>query len=257
LKSAILCPLLVVLFLPSLCSARQKSQFTPPPPLSPEEGERQAGLLVARLLAQKPDQNLTNTGSLDIRDAQGHERQIPVRFDIAVASPKWLSVYVAAPSAAFQGEEFTVIHQDAQLNQYRLVRGSISQAVPLSGNQLMVPFVGSDFWLTDLGLDFLHWPQQRILKKQMRKNFFCDVLQSTNPKPAPGAYSRVVSWIAANRPDEIIVVHGDAYDHEGRLLKEFDPRKVEKINGVWQLEEMQIRNRQTGSRTLIEFNLHQ
>jgi hypothetical protein len=40
-----------------------------------------------------------------------------------------------------------------------------------------------------------------------------------------------------------------------KLLKEFDPKKVEKVNGVWQLEEMEIRNRQTGSRTRIDFNL--
>jgi hypothetical protein len=39
------------------------------------------------------------------------------------------------------------------------------------------------------------------------------------------------------------------------LLKEFEPKKVEKVKGTWQLEEMEIRNRQTGSRTRIEFNL--
>ena len=119
----------------------------------------------------------------------------------------------------------------------------------------MKPFAGSDFWLVDLGLDFLHWPQQRVIRKQMRKNLFCDVLESTNPHPAPGAYSRVVSWIAVNRPEEIVVVHADAYDSNDKLLKEFDPKRVQKINGAWQLEEMEIRNRQAGTRTRIEFNL--
>ena len=119
----------------------------------------------------------------------------------------------------------------------------------------MVPFAGSDFWIADLGLEFLHWPQQRVLKKQMRKGLFCDVLQSTNPQPGPGSYARVLSWIAVNRPDDIVIVHAEAYDNRDKLLKEFDPKKVEKVDGVWQLEEMEIRNRQTGSRTKIEFNL--
>ena len=118
----------------------------------------------------------------------------------------------------------------------------------------MAPFAGSDFWVADLGLEFLHWPQQRILKKQMRKGLSCDVLQSVNPQSSPHGYSRVVSWIAINRPEDIVIVHAEAYDSRNKLLKEFDPKKVEKVNGVWQLEEMEIRNRETGSRTKIEFN---
>jgi len=120
----------------------------------------------------------------------------------------------------------------------------------------MVPFAGSDFWAADLGLEFLHWPQQRILRKQMRKGLVCDVLQSINPEPARGAYSRVLSWIAANRPEDIVIVHAEAFDTKDKLLKEFDPKKIEKVNGLWQLEEMEIRNRQTGSRTRIDFNLN-
>jgi hypothetical protein len=121
----------------------------------------------------------------------------------------------------------------------------------------MTPFAGSDFWLVDLALEFLHWPQQRVLKKEMKRDLFCDVLQSTNPAPGPGTYSRVVTWIAANRPDEIVIVQGQAYDTKDKLLKEFNPKKVRKINGVWQLESMEIRNLQTGSRTRLEFNLEQ
>ena len=119
----------------------------------------------------------------------------------------------------------------------------------------MTPFAGSDFWIADLGLEFLHWPQQRVLRKQMRKGLSCDVLQSINPEPRPDGYSRVVSWIAINRPEDIVIVHAEAFDKQDKLLKEFDPKKVEKVNGVWQLEEMEIRNRQTATRTRIDFNL--
>lgn len=119
----------------------------------------------------------------------------------------------------------------------------------------MAPFAGSDFWIVDLGLDFLHWPQQRVLRKQMRKGLSCDVLQSVLPHPVSGGYSRVVSWIAINRPEDIVIVHAEAFDTRDKLLKEFDPKKVEKINGIWQLEEMEIRNRQTGTRTRIDFIL--
>ena len=27
----------------------------------------------------------------------------------------------------------------------------------------MTPFAGSDFWVADLGLEFFHWPEQKVL----------------------------------------------------------------------------------------------
>jgi len=232
--------------------AQPKNPNAPPPPLEPAEGERQAKALLGTLLAQKPTQNFTNTGTLSVREADRHEREVPVRFEILVTPTNWLNVYEAASSRNTPGERFSIIHADNQSEQYLVQQ---LNGKKLSPTQLMEPFASSDFWLVDLALEFLHWPQQRVLKKEMRKELFCDVLQSSNANPAPGGYSRVVSWVAVNQKQDIVIVHADAYDSSGKLLKEFNPRKVEKVNGVWQLEQMEIRNRQTGSRTRIEFNL--
>jgi YD repeat-containing protein len=116
----------------------------------------------------------------------------------------------------------------------------------------MIPFAGSDFWIADLGLEFLHWPQQKLIRKQMRRSQSCDMLESTNPNPKPGAYRRVVSWIDIDTGG---IVHADAYDANDRLLKQFDPSEITKVKGEWQLEEMEIRNRQAGTKTLIKFKL--
>ena len=62
------------------------------------------------------------------------------------------------------------------------------------------------------------------------------------PAPVPGGYARVVSWIIIESPHGI--VHADAYDAQGELLKQFDPTTVEKVQGEYQLEEMEMRNRQ-------------
>jgi hypothetical protein len=86
----------------------------------------------------------------------------------------------------------------------------------------------------------------------MSRGQSCKVLESINPKPVKGSYSRVVSWID-NDSDGI--VHAEAYDFQNQLLKKFDPKDFKKVNGQWQLQEMEIDNRQTGSSTRIEFNL--
>jgi hypothetical protein len=246
---------LTLLFASFICSAQPQNELRPPPPLEPAEGERQARTLVARLLSEKPDQPSTNSGVLEIKDSKGNQHSLKVRFEIIPTPTNWLNTYVCTENTNGGADQLTIVHRDSQSNQYLLASSQV-QSTPqsLSGDDLMAPFAGSDFWLADLGLEFLHWPKQRVLKKQMRKGLSCDVLQSINPQSGANRYSRVVSWIAINRPEDIVIVHAEAYDTHNKLLKEFDPKKVEKVNGLWQLEEMEIRNRQTGSRTKIEFN---
>jgi hypothetical protein len=122
----------------------------------------------------------------------------------------------------------------------------------LNDNELMTPFAGSDFWLADLGLEFFHWPEQKVLKKEFRRNCSCVVLESTNPNPATNGYSRVDSWIDEESGG---IVMARAYDAQDRLLKEFYPKDVKKVKGQWQVESLEIDNVQTGSRTRLEFDL--
>jgi outer membrane lipoprotein-sorting protein len=251
----------LLLALAPRCFGQAQSELKPPPPLSPAEGQRQARALVSHLLAQTPEQASTNAGVLRIRDAQGNQRSVPVQFEIVPTATNWLNIYHTSAAPGSGREKLTISHRKNDPNQYWLEKSSATgpaQPPPqeLPPTALMAPFAGSDFWIADLGLEFLHWPEQRVLKKQMRKGLSCDVLQSVNPQPAPGSYSRVLSWIAINRPEDIVIVHAEAYDARDKLLKEFDPKKVEKVNGAWQLEEMEIRNRQTGSRTKIGFDLN-
>lgn len=249
-----LCALALFLWC-SAAGAQPKSDLTPPPPLDPAEGDRQARLLVARLLEQRPEQPATNSGLLKIRDSEGKQREVSARFEVVPGANQWLNIYEAADAPPSPPVTLTIIHNNKGPNEYAL--SGPAGPRKLSAAELNTPFAGSDFWVVDLGLEFLHWPQQRVLRKQMRKGLSCDVLQSINPQPVRGGYSRVVSWIAINRPEDIVIVHAEAFDDRDKLLKEFDPKKVEKVNGLWQLEEMEIRNRQTGSRTRIDFNLDQ
>ncbi len=122
----------------------------------------------------------------------------------------------------------------------------------LDKTQIWTPFANSDFWIADLGLEFFHWPQQKVLKHESKRTRACTVLESTNPNPVLGSYSRVVTWIDN---ESHAIIYAEAYDVNNKLLKEFNPKKVKKVNGQWELEEMDIRNVQTGSRTWITFDL--
>jgi hypothetical protein len=237
--------------------SQPKSAVPPATPLlPPAQGEKEARELVGRLLASRPEKNTTNTGSLRIRQ-RDVQREIPVRFEITASPSALVSIYEARPNDAnLPSTTLTVTQIPSQPNEYLLseTRAGSTNSLPkkLSGNETMIPFAGSDFWVADLGLEFLHWPKQRVLKKEMRRGQSCDILESTNPQPVPGAYSRVVSWVDI---DSGGIVHADAYDAHNEVLKLFDPTELKKVNGERQLEEMEMRNRSTGSHTWIKFNL--
>jgi len=240
----------------AVCLAQRQPDVRPPP-LNPVQAEREARALITELLAPQPP--LTNTGLMKIRDTEGKERSVPVRFEIISTPTNWLSVFETTPTNnKAAAVKLTVLHPDNQPNQYLLLDPARTGAAPgaprtLTGNQTMIPFAGSDFWLADLGLEFLHWPKQRLLRKELRRSQSCDVLESINPDPPPRGYARIVSWITIDAPHGI--VHADAYDSGNEVIKRFDPKKLEKIQGEYQLESMEIRTRKTDTRTLIEFNL--
>ena len=252
------CFLLTFLVSSSVCVG-QRQNDPRPAPLDPVLAVQEARALVSDMLAQRPDQNTTNTGRVTIRNAAGKEREIPVRFEITSTQTGWESVYETLPSAGSPGgTKLTISHSGERSNRYELFTPAASGttnavAQVLDQTQIMAPFTGSDFWIADLGLEFLHWPKQRLLRKEMRHSKSCDVLESINPAPVPGGYSMVVSWIMIERPHGII--HADAYDARGDRIKQFDPKSLEKVEGEYQLESMEIVNRKTHTRTVIEFDL--
>ena len=118
----------------------------------------------------------------------------------------------------------------------------------------MIPFADSDFWIADLGLEFFHWPAQIVLPKSTNlvRGREYTLLESTNPNLSTNSYSHVLTWIDKETGG---ILQAEAYDFNGRLLKEFAPKSFKKVKGQWELQEMEIRNVQTGSRTRLEFDL--
>lgn len=212
----------------------------------PATAEREGCELARQLRELRPEANLTNTGKLVIRNAKKPRQEIPFTSRILVTESNWTSAYEATWGTN-RPVAFCVEHRPETPNRYCLAGATV-----LPNHQTMTPFAGSDFWLADLGLEFFHWPAQYLWKREMRRGKSCQVLESRRPESWTNGYARVVSWI---HTESGAVVQAEAYDPRGKLLKEFRPTAVEKVNGAWQLKEMEIENVQTGSRTQLVFDL--
>jgi hypothetical protein len=223
--------------------------------------EIQGRQLAQQLCDSRPAENFTNTGILKIRDEKGQTTEIQIKIEAVVTTTNWSSTYELSPtdivSNTWTPIRLVVLHDSSNSNQYHLAIsfGGVPErrwTKDRSDIVAVLPFAG-DFSVADLGLEFFHWPEQKILKKEFSRNRACMVLESTNPDPSTNGYSRVDSWIDE---ETLGIVHAEAYDANGKLLKEFDPKSFKKVNGQWQLQEMEIRNVQTGSRSRIEFDLN-
>ncbi len=252
--------------LAALCSAVNLSLFA----ADLTEQQREGREVVRQiLLDQTPTENSSITGVLKIRAKGAKPEEVPVKCEVILTATNWQVVYSSQFTNSAGGDmnfdrshfnQLTILHTDAQPNRYLFPNVNRSptdtnQFHQPKPEQLFAPFAGSDFWVADLGLEFLHWPDQRLLKKELRSSVSCYRLESVNPDPAPGAYARVLLWLMIEPPHGI--VHAEAYDAAGKLMKEFDPKDLEKVNGQYQVQTLEIRNVKTGSRTRLEFNFDQ
>jgi len=229
----------------------QKQDLDRPAPIEPAQGASEARKLIDEILLQRPGEVPTNA-TLKIRDAQGSEQSIPVRMDVTETATNWTQVYQTLPGKDKQGEKLTIIHTFGKPSRYLFSQAGQTDAAELTGNETMVPFAGSDFWVADLGLDFLHWPKQRLVKKEMSHHKSCVMLESINPSPSKNGYAKVESWITIERPHN--PVRAQAYDANGKQIKVFTPEGIEKVDGKYQLSAIEMRNLKARTRSIIEFD---
>lgn len=214
--------------------------------------DAEARSYVRELLLQRPEVERQVRCELKIRDGTGKRRDVSIEFATVPGAQAWQDIYRTTGNAG--GEQLAVVHRGERPNQYFYHSGRTDgQPAVLDGSKANVPFAGSDFWLSDLGMEFLHWPEQRLVrdrKTNMKMGRPCRIVESVNPKPEPGNYSRVVSWIDREFGG---IIYAEAYDFDGELMKVFSLKGFKKVDGVAQIKEMEMRNEKMDSRTRLEF----
>jgi hypothetical protein len=219
--------------------------------LDPEQAVREGQALVHQLRSQQPSDFSVFKGQLRVRSADGKWRSLPLLSRVIPGEKSWEVIYEIAAAATNQAEQLSVTHQLEGPNQYRWTRGSETMAEP----PLTTPLALSDFSLGDLGLEFLQWPEQRVLYREMRRGRPCQVLESVAPADAPArslGYRRVRSWVDIESGG---LLRAEALDAQDKVVKEFAVGSFKKVNGQWQLHDLEMRNEKQDTRTKIVFEL--
>ncbi len=183
---------------------------------------------------------------------------VPVVCRVVLHDGFWESDYDTAATNNHGAEKLIVIHRTNAPVEYLFARAPSPSAplpkpAPLSpAEAAATPLAGSDFSAADLGLDFLHWPQQRRLKGEMHLGQPCYVLESRDPDAQ--SIVRVISYIDKESNGLLIA---DAYDATEHLVKHFSlgNGSFKKVNGRYHLEKMDIQDKKKHSRTELRFDI--
>jgi outer membrane lipoprotein-sorting protein len=225
------------------------------------DAEIQGRNLAQQLCDGQPEKSFTKNGILSVRNKTGQTINFLISFQTFVAAPGgWQKCYDVSLTNGLGVPIVSLTITHAFDKCIRLLANGEPMSMPtrlttnivLTTDETFIPFANSDFWIADLGLEFFHWPEQKILKRENSRGRVCKVLESTNPNPSTNGYSRVDSWIDE---ETLGIVQAYAYDAQGRKLKEFYPKDFKKVDGQWQVGMMEMDNVQTGSRSRIEFDL--
>jgi hypothetical protein len=200
--------------------------------------------------------NLTATLKVRKRDGSRYERS--VRKETHLLRDGWRDIFCLESPKHPEKEWLSIEHPENQPPRYQVAFSDTFPTDPkafmsLDADQAMRPVGESDFWMVDLGLDFLHWPDQRLVpsKVTMRKGMSCKVLESSRPSSSTTSYNKVRSWISSEYGG---VVYAEAFDIKNRKIKIFEVNDVERIGKQWYLKALKIRNLRDRSASVLEFN---
>jgi hypothetical protein len=216
-------------------------------PTGPAAGEQ----LAAALRSMRPIEDAAWRGVMRI-SGRGHQTiMVPVTCRTTLGDSDWTVAYTAGPTNGPGTEQLVINFSTNAPPGYHYMPPS-GQPKTLTGTEADVPLAGSDFWLSDLGFEFYHWPQQNRLKGEMRRGRPCFVLECVNPQPATNGYGRVKVWI---EKESGAPLQAETYGADGIPLKEFELGSVKKVGDRYELKDMEIINEKTGSRTRLVFDL--
>lgn len=230
--------------------------LTLPAPAADSRDAAAKGKALADLVrSQRPAGPTTSKGTLKVRTGDGRRLSVPVDVRVEMGSNTWNTVYRASFTDG-RKETLTVVNPPNAAPHFVLHRaagdGKVTEIRPQHPDELFAPFAGTDFCFVDLGMAFLHWPEQRWLGKETRRTRTCNMLESINPLPAAGLYRRVVTWIDEETAG---IVRAEAFDAQNKRLKEFSPGSFARVGSRYELRDMEISNVQTDSRTTLVFEV--
>jgi hypothetical protein len=109
-------------------------------------------------------------------------------------------------------------------------------------------FMGTDFTYYDLSEREPDEENHKLLKIEELNGRLCYVVETTPKEGVHDGYSKKITWVDKERFTKMRINY---FNKTGRFQKQFDPKKWEKISGVWTAHQLVMENFIKGHKTTI------
>ena len=236
---------IIFLFITAFTQAADKAKPLLPVPAN-VAGQKAMGAALAESLRGMRLVNQDEIkGNLRIRKPRGKRENVPVIFRAKADGMAQVETFETAKGT------LQIRKTPNKPNEYFFTAPKAKERKRMEGAALNQVFAGSDFTLGDLGLEFLQWPNQQVIGRASRLRETCNILLSKPGKDLSAGYSQVKCWVEIHNRALLCV---EAYRGTKRV-KLFQAKSFKKLEGEWQLRELELRNDVTDARTQIQFDL--
>ncbi len=211
-----------------------------------------AHALVQRVLEAVP--KVTLTAHAKLTSDRGWVRELALsRAFVGDADTSYLEV--TAPMD-LKDTRFLLFDRAAGRDEQFMYVPAVKRAMQISDETRKQPFLGSDFYVSDMvrpeldAFDYRFVGEEKIGERATR-------LVEAVPKKTDGAlYSKTVSAID---PADLLVLRVQFYDPKGALQKVWTLEKVEKVDGFWtplvqRMENLQEKHESRITLTDVQYN---
>jgi hypothetical protein len=215
--------------------------------------------LALRLRTVMPQAPSTNHAMLKIRGTHGRT-QVPVVVIARPGSVGWSVEYRVGRAGSEPGLQVWTIHhrldgapryerqQPAPSATKTTATTTTATTATVTEAQGLETLGDGDFALRELGMEFLHWPDQRLRGRELSNGRWCQVLESRSGRPDGPAVVR--SWIDENLG---VLLSAEVYDGRQRRLKQFSITQFREQGDRWSCSVSMVDDRR-GTKTELSFD---
>lgn len=214
--------------------------------------DEEAHALVKRVLEAVPKVPLTAQATLT--SDRGWVRELSLsRAFVDDADASYLEV--TAPMD-LKDTRFLLFDRAAGRDEQFMYIPAVKRAMQISDETRKQPFLGSDFYVSDMVRPELDSFEYRFVGEEKIGERATRLVEATPKSPTGALYSKTISAID---PTDLLVMRVQFFDPKGALQKVWTLEKVEKMDGVWtplvqRMENVQDKHESRITLTEVKYN---
>jgi len=211
----------------------------------PASGDDDAATLVRKAVDNLP--KVPAKATLELTPSDGEPRELALSSKM-IEGRRASYLEVMKPEA-LRGIRFLFLEKPGAESEQWMKIAAAPKAVKVSGQIRKNPFLGSDFYVSDMVEPILDRYNFEFVGEGGIGGRAVKKVKATPQNATDEIYGSTIVWID---PQDLIVLKREFADKDGKPLKEWSADVVEKVDGILTIRDQHMKNLQAGTESRLE-----